>query len=211
MNQSRVAELRRYLIAGLLVWAPILITVLVIKFLVGLMDNSLLPLLPNAIHPEHLLGFHIPGLGALLSVALLLLTGMVVTNLMGRNMIRRWERMLMRIPLVRPIYSTAKQVSETLFSGTGKSFRRVVLVQYPRLGVWTLGFVTGDGVEEAEHKTGCALVNIFVPTTPNPTSGFFLMFPAAEIIELDMSVDAGIKLILSAGAVGPDGKKISLV
>ena len=104
--------------------------------------------------------------------------------------------------------STAKQVSETLFSGTGKSFRRVVLVQYPRLGVWTLAFVTGDGVEEAEHKTGCDLVNIFVPTTPNPTSGFFLMFPAAEIIELDMSVDTGIKLILSAGAMGPEGKKV---
>jgi uncharacterized membrane protein len=201
-----MSQLRHYLIAGLLVWLPILVTVLIIKFLIDLMDTTLL-LLPNAIQPETLLGFNIPGLGVVLSGVVLLTTGMVVTNLMGRNMVSLWERLLMRIPLVRPIYSAAKQLSETLFSGSGKSFRKVVLVEYPRPGLWTLAFVTGDGVEEAIEKTGRDLVNIFVPTTPNPTSGFFLMVPSKDIIELNMSVDAGIKLILSAGAVGPDERK----
>ena len=205
-NRSKMAEFRRYLIAGLLVWLPILVTVLIIKFLIDLMDTTLL-LLPQAVQPEVLVGFSIPGLGVLLSALVLLTTGMVVTNLMGRNMVSLWERLLMRIPLVRPIYSAAKQLAETLFSGSGKSFRRVILVEYPRQGLWTLAFVTGDGVTEAGQRTGRELVNIFVPTTPNPTSGFFLMVPASDIIELDMSVDAGIKLILSAGAVGPDDRK----
>ncbi len=201
-----MSDLRHYLIAGLLVWLPILVTVLIIKFLIDLMDTTLL-LLPSVIQPETLLGFRIPGLGVVLSAVVLLSTGMVVTNLMGRNMVSLWERLLMRIPLVRPIYSAAKQLSETLFSGSGKSFRKVVLVEYPRPGLWTLAFLTGDGVGEVIEKTGRDLVNIFVPTTPNPTSGFFLMVPSKDIIALDMSVDAGIKLILSAGAVGPDDKK----
>jgi uncharacterized membrane protein len=201
-----MSDVRHYLIAGLLVWLPILVTVLIIKFLVDLMDTTLL-LLPEVIQPENLLGFRIPGLGVVLSGVVLLSTGMVVTNLMGRNMVSLWERLLMRIPLVRPIYSAAKQLSETLFSGSGKSFRKVVLVEYPRPGLWTLAFLTGDGVTEVIEKTGRDLVNIFVPTTPNPTSGFFIMVPAKDLIELHMSVDAGIKLILSAGAVGPDDKK----
>ncbi len=202
-----MSELRHYLIAGLLVWLPILVTVLIIKFLVDLMDTTLL-LLPSAIQPETLLGFRIPGLGVVLSGVVLLSTGMVVTNLLGRNMVSLWERLLMRIPLVRPIYSATKQLSETLLSGSGKSFRKVVLVEYPRPGLWTLAFLTGAGVGEVIEKTGRDLVNIFVPTTPNPTSGFFLMVPSKDLIELNMSVDAGIKLILSAGAVGPDDKKL---
>lgn len=202
-----MSELRHYLIAGLLVWLPILVTVLIIKFLVDLMDTTLL-LLPSAIQPETLLGFRIPGLGVVLSGVVLLSTGMVVTNLLGRNMVSLWERLLMRIPLVRPIYSATKQLSETLLSGSGKSFRKVVLVEYPRPGLWTLAFLTGDGVGEVIEKTWRDLVNIFVPTTPNPTSGFFLMVPSKDLIELNMSVDAGIKLILSAGAVGPDDKKL---
>lgn len=206
MSWNKMSQLRQYLIAGLLVWLPILVTVLIIKFLIDLMDTTLL-LLPGAVQPETLLGFNIPGLGVLLSAVVLLSTGMVVTNFMGRNMVSLWERLLMRIPLVRPIYSAAKQLSETLFSGSGKSFRKVVLVEYPRPGLWTLAFLTGDGVDEVIEKTGRDLVNIFVPTTPNPTSGFFLMAPAKDLIELSMSVDAGIKLILSAGAVGPDGWK----
>jgi uncharacterized membrane protein len=201
-----MSQLRGYLIAGLLVWLPILVTVLIIKFLIDLMDTTLL-LLPSAIRPETLLDISIPGLGVVLSAVVLLTTGMVVTNLLGRNVVSLWERLLMRIPLVRPIYSAAKQLSETLFSGSGKSFRKVVLVEYPRSGLWTLAFLTGDGVDEVIEKTGRDLVNIFVPTTPNPTSGFFLMVPSTDIIELNMSVDAGIKLILSAGAVGPDDKK----
>jgi uncharacterized membrane protein len=197
-----MVHLRRYLVAGLLVWLPILVTVLVLKFLIDLVDNSLL-LLPAAIQPEGLIGFRIPGLGILLSGAVLLATGMVVTNLFGRGMVKLWESLLGRIPFVRAIYSASKQLAETLFSGTGKSFRKVVMVRYPHAGAWALAFLTGDGLVEASARTGRDLVNVFVPTTPNPTSGFFIMVPREEMIELEMSVDTGIRLILSAGAVVP--------
>jgi len=200
-----MGNLRRYLIAGLLFWLPIVVTVLILKFLIDLVDSTLL-LLPAAVQPEHLIGFRIPGLGLLLSAAVLFLTGMVVANLFGRNMIKIWERLLGRIPVVRAIYSASKQLTETLFSGKGKSFRKVVMVRYPHAGTWTLAFLTGDGMAEANAKTGRDLVNIFVPTTPNPTSGFFLMVPREDMIELDMPVDVGIKLILSAGAVVPESK-----
>jgi uncharacterized membrane protein len=201
-----MGNLRRYLIAGLLVWLPIVVTVLILKFLIDLVDSTLL-LLPGAVQPEVLIGFRIPGLGLLLSGVVLLATGMVVTNLMGRSMVKLWEGMLARIPVVRAIYSASKQLTETLFSGSGKSFRKVVLVRYPHPGSWTLAFLTGDGLREANAKTGRDLVNVFVPTTPNPTSGFFLMVPRDDMIELDMSVDAGIRLILSAGAVVPEDKR----
>lgn len=203
---SRMANLRRYFVAGLLIWLPIVVTMLVLSFLIGLVDNTLL-LLPEAWQPEELLGFRIPGLGLLLSALVLLVTGMVMTNLFGRSMVKLGEQILARIPVVRTIYSASKQLTETLFSGSGKSFRKVVLVRYPHSGAWTLAFLTGDGLAEANAKTGHDLVNIFVPTTPNPTSGFFLMVPRPDVIELSMPVDAGIKLILSAGAVGPDGQK----
>ena len=202
-----MANLRRYLIAGLLVWLPILVTVLIIKFLIDLVDQTLL-LLPFSVQPEVLFGFRIPGLGVLLSGVVLLVTGMIVTNLLGSNMVRLWEGLLGRIPFVRAIYSASKQLTETLFSGSGKSFRKVVLVRYPHPGMWTLAFLTGDGMAEANRKTGHDLVNIFVPTTPNPTSGFFLMVAREDMIELDLPVDAGIKLILSAGAVAPDTKPV---
>lgn len=202
-----MANLRRYLIAGLLVWLPILVTVLVLKFLIDLVDQTLL-LLPFGMQPEILFGFRIPGLGFLLSGIVLLVTGMVVTNLLGSNMVKLWESLLGRIPFVRTIYSASKQLTETLFSGSGKSFRKVVLVRYPHPQMWTLAFLTGDGLAEANRKTGRDLVNIFVPTTPNPTSGFFLMVAREDMIELDLPVDAGIKLILSAGAVAPDCKPV---
>ena len=200
-------NLRRYLIAGLLVWLPLAVTVLLLKFLFGLVDDVLL-LLPSALQPQNLFGFNIPGLGALLALIVLLFTGMVATNLFGRNMVRLWEQLLARIPVVRAIYSAAKQLTETIFSGSGKSFRKVLLVEYPRAGSWTLGFLTGEGSAEANSKTGRNLVHVFVPTTPNPTSGFFLMVPRDDTIELEMSVDTGIKLILSAGAIGADDKKM---
>jgi uncharacterized membrane protein len=200
-----MGNLRRYLIAGLLVWLPVVVTVLILKFLVDVVDRTLL-LLPAVAQPETLIGFRIPGIGFLLSGVVLLVTGMVVTNLLGRNMVKLWENLLARIPVVRAIYSASKQLTETLFSGSGKSFRKVVLVRYPHPGMWTLAFLTGDGMAEANRKTGRDLVNIFVPTTPNPTSGFFLMVAREDMIELDMPVDVGIKLILSAGAVSPEGK-----
>ena len=200
-----MGNLRRYLIAGLLVWLPIVVTVVILKFLIDVVDRSLL-LLPEIAQPENLIGFRVPGLGFLLSGVVLLLTGMVVTNLLGRNMVKVWEGLLARIPVVRAIYSASKQLTETLFSGAGKSFRKVVLVRYPHPGLWTIAFLTGDGMPEANRKTGRDLVHIFVPTTPNPTSGFFLMVPREDMIELDMPVDVGIKLILSAGAVAPEIK-----
>lgn len=202
-----MGNLRRYLIAGLLVWLPLVVTVLILKFLIDAVDRSLL-LLPATLQPEALIGFRLPGLGFLLTGAVLLLTGMVVTNLLGRNMVKLWEGLLARIPFVRAIYSASKQLTETLFSGSGKSFRKVVLVRYPHPGTWTLAFLTGDGMAEANRKTGRDLVNIFVPTTPNPTSGFFLMVPREDMIELELPVDAGIKLILSAGAVAPEPKPV---
>jgi uncharacterized membrane protein len=194
--------LRRYLVAGLLVWIPLAVTLFVIKFLVDLVDQTLL-LLPERWQPQQLIGFRVPGLGLLLTAAVVLLTGMVVANLFGQQLVRMGERLLGRIPVVRSIYASVKQVTETLFSNSGRSFRRVVLVEFPRAGAWSLAFQTGDGAEEVCRKTGQDIVNVFVPTTPNPTSGFFVMVPRQNIIELDMSVDEGLKMLLSVGVVQP--------
>ena len=200
-----MVTLRRYLMAGLLVWVPLGVTLLIVAFLVDLMDQTLL-LLPEAIQPENLLGFRIPGLGLVLTAVVVLVTGMIVTNLFGMQLFTIGERILQRIPLVRSIYASVKQVTESMFS-SGKSFRKVVLVQYPHKGSWTLAFQTGTGAEEIRQKTGKDIANIFVPTTPNPTSGFFLMVPREDVIELDMSVDDGLKMLLSVGVVVPLPKK----
>jgi uncharacterized membrane protein len=201
-----MSSLRRYLIAGLLVWVPLGVTVLIVKSLIDLMDRSLL-LLPPLYRPENLLGFKIPGLGVVLTIGVVLITGMVVANLFGRQLVRLWEGLLARIPLVRSIYSAVKQVLETVFSSGGQSFRKVVLIEYPRREIWTLAFLTGGGGEEVQGITGRQLVSVFVPTTPNPTSGFFLMLPSEDVVELGMSVDTGLKLIMSAGVVSPDNNK----
>lgn len=194
--------LKRYLIAGLLVWVPLGITFLVIRALVGVMDRTLL-LLPPDWRPEALLGFPVPGLGIVLSVLVVLITGMVVANLLGRKLVEGWESLLNRIPLVRSIYSAVKQILETIFVAGGKSFRKVLMVEYPRRGLWTLAFQTGSGTEEVHDKAGHRLVTVFVPTTPNPTSGFIILAPEEDIIELEMSVEDGLKLIMSLGVVAP--------
>lgn len=199
-------HLRRYLIAGLLVWLPLGVTVLVIKLLVGTMDRTLL-LLPERYQPEVLFGFAIPGLGLVLSILVVLITGMLVANLFGRRLVALWEALLARIPLVRSVYSAVKQLAETMFSSSGQSFRKVLLIEYPRKGLWTVAFQTGTGVGEAQRKTGREVINVYVPTTPNPTSGFFLMVPKDEVVELDMSVDDGLKMIISMGVVVPNGSK----
>jgi len=199
-----MSPLRRYLVAGLLVWVPVGVTLLIIKFLVDLVDQTLL-LLPAGLRPENLLGFRIPGLGLVLTAVVVLATGMVVTNLFGRQLVRLGEKLLARIPVVRSIYSSVKQLTETLFTGSGKSFRKVVLVEYPRRDAWSLAFVTGDSTGEIRTKTGRRMVNVFVPTTPNPTSGFFIMVPSEDVVELDMSVDDGLKMLLSVGVVQPKG------
>ena len=193
--------MKRYLIAGLLVWVPLGVTVLVIKLLVDIMDQTLL-LIPEAYRPETLLGVHIPGLGVLLSVVVVFVTGIVVANLFGRQLVHLWERLLARIPLVRSIYAAVKQVVETVFS-SGQSFRKVLLVEYPRKGAWTLAFQTAVDVGEAQAKTGRDVISVYVPTTPNPTSGFFLMVPQEDVVELDMSVDDGLKMLISMGVVVP--------
>lgn len=195
--------MKRYLIAGLLVWVPLGVTVMVIKLLVGMMDRSLL-LLPEPYRPDNLLGFHIPGLGVVLTTIIVLVTGMVVANLFGRKLVKLWESMLAQIPLVRTIYTGVKQVLETVFSSSGQSFRKVLLVEYPRRGLWTLAFQSSTVAGEAQTKTGRKVVNVFIPTTPNPTSGFFIMVPSDDVVELDMSVDDGLKMIISAGVVVPE-------
>tara|TARA_B100000959_G_scaffold210082_1_gene220655 strand:- start:5155 stop:5784 length:630 start_codon:yes stop_codon:yes gene_type:complete len=194
--------MKRYLVAGLLVWLPLVVTIFAIRFLVNLMDRTLL-LLPTAYQPETLFGFNIPGLGMLLALLVVFLTGIVVANFFGRQLVRLWEQMLARIPLVRSIYSAVKQIVETLFSGQGKSFRKVVMVEWPRRDMWTLAFVTGDAFADFEKSLGKSLVHLYVPTTPNPTSGFFVMVPREDVRELEISVDEGLKMILTTGVVTP--------
>jgi len=195
--------MRKYLIAGLLVWLPLGVTVLVIKLLVDLMDRTLL-LLPYALRPDQLFGVHVPGLGVLVALLFVVGTGVVVANLLGRRLVALWESMLARIPLVRSIYSAVKQVLETLLSPGGKSFRKVLLVEFPRRDMWCLAFQTSDDLGEVQAKTGGAeMISVFVPTTPNPTSGFLVVLPRGDVIELDMSVDDGLKMIVSLGVVAP--------
>ncbi|MEJ1297375.1 MAG: DUF502 domain-containing protein [Candidatus Sedimenticola sp. (ex Thyasira tokunagai)] len=199
--------IRRYLIAGLLVWVPLGITLLVVRLLVRWMDGTL-QLIPQPYRPESLFGFSIPGLGVVLSVLVVFVTGVLVANLFGRSLINIWERLLARIPLVRSIYSGAKQLAETMFSESGQSFRKVLLVEFPRPGLWTLAFLTGTDVGEAQQKTGRDVINVYIPTTPNPTGGYFVMVPREDVVELDMSVDDGLKMLMSMGAVVPDARKL---
>ena len=193
---------RRYLVAGLLVWVPLGITLLVVRMLVRWLDGTL-QLVPEAYRPENLLGFSIPGIGILISLLIVFVTGVLVANLFGRSLISVWEQLLARIPLVRSVYSGAKQLAETMFSEAGQSFRKVLLVEFPRKGLWTLAFQTGTDVGEAQRKTGHDVINVYVPTTPNPTGGYFVMVPREDVIELEMSVDDGLKMLMSMGAVVP--------
>lgn len=192
---------RRYLIAGLLVWLPIVLTVFILRFLVGLVDQ----LIPAQWRPEVLFGFPIPGLGLVLAVIVLLLTGLAVTNLVGREIVSWWEALMKRIPVVRSIYSGAKTFTETVFTDQGKAFKRVLLVQYPRQGIWSVGFESGGEVGDAVKRTDRDLVTVFVPTTPNPTSGFIILVPRDEVIALDLSVDQAMRFVFTLGVVSPDG------
>jgi uncharacterized membrane protein len=197
-----VATFRKYLIAGLLVWLPIGITWLIVKALVTMMDGVLV-VIPHRFHPDTLLGIHIPGLGLVLSIVVLLLTGLIAANLLGKRIVAFSESLLAKIPIVRTIYSAAKQVTETVFSQQGNSFRKVLLIEYPRKGIWSIAFYTGTTVGEVQQKTAKEVVNVFLPTTPNPTTGFLMMIPREDIIELDMPVDEGIKLIMTLGVIAP--------
>lgn len=199
-----MAALKKYIIAGLLVWLPFAATVVIVKLLIDLLDKTIL-LLPPEWHPAALLGFSIPGFGIILALSILLLTGMLAANLFGRRFVEIWERILNKIPLVRSIYSSIKQISNTIFDPSGKSFRKVVMLQYPRKGVWSIGFLTNDNVGDEMSAVDDRLVAVFIPTTPNPTSGFIIMTRNDEITELDMSVEEGFKFIISMGVIIPDG------
>ena len=199
-----MAVLKKYIIAGLLVWLPFAATVVIVKLLIDLLDKTIL-LLPPEWHPVALLGFSIPGFGIILALSILLLTGMLAANLFGRRFVEIWERILNKIPLVRSIYSSIKQISNTIFDPSGKSFRKVVMLQYPRKGVWSIGFLTNDNVGDEMSAVDDRLVAVFIPTTPNTTSGFIVMVRNDEITELDMSVEEGFKFIISIGVIIPDG------
>jgi uncharacterized membrane protein len=193
---------KKYLVTGLLVWIPLAITFWVLNLIVTTMDRTLL-LLPQALQPATWLGYHIPGLGLLLAFAVILLTGLLAANIIGQRLLQLWEGMLARIPVVKSIYNSVKQVSDTLLSSSGQAFRKALLVQYPREGSWTIAFLTGaPGGDVANHLTG-DYVSVYVPTTPNPTSGFFLMLPRRDVIELDMTVDAALKYVVSMGVAPP--------
>ena len=196
--------MKRILIAGLLVWAPLGITIWVLHFLVTTLDQTL-GLLPDAWQPDRLLGFHVPGLGVLLSFLILLVTGVIAANFLGARLILLWEAVLGRIPVVKSIYSSVKQVSDTLLSDKGNAFRKALLVEFPREGSWTIGFLTGTPDRSvAPHLPGDH-VSVYVPTTPNPTGGYFLMLPRSRVRELEMTVDEALKYIISMGVVAPRG------
>ena len=194
--------IKRYFITGLLIWVPLAITAWVLSLIVGVADQSLL-LLPEAYRPHNLLGFDLLGAGIVVTVVFILATGLLAANFIGQRLVNWWEKLLARIPVVNSIYNGVKQVSDTLLSPTGMAFRQPLLVQYPHQGSWTIAFLTGEpGGDVVNHLAG-EHVSVYVPTTPNPTSGFFLMFPKDQVIELDMDVDEALKYIISMGVVAP--------
>ena len=196
--------MKKYLITGLLIWIPLVITIWVLKLVVDMLDQTLL-LLPLALRTESWLGFHMPGMGVLLTFVIVLLTGVITANIIGQRLVHFWNEILHRIPVVSSIYSSVKQVSDTLFSSSGEAFRKALLVQWPREGMWTIAFLTGvPGGDVTNHLQG-DYVSVYVPTTPNPTGGYFVMLPRKDVIELDMSVDAALKYVISMGVVSPNG------
>lgn len=198
--------MKKYLITGLLIWIPLVITLWVLKLVVDTLDQTLL-LLPPALRTESWIGFHVPGLGVLLTGLIVLVTGVLTANFIGAKLVFWWNEILHRIPFVSSIYSSVKQVSDTLFSSSGQAFRKAVLVQWPREGMWTIGFLTGvPGGDVVNHLDG-EYLSVYVPTTPNPTGGYFVMLPRADVIELDMSVDDALKYIISMGVVAPGGAR----
>lgn len=195
-------NLRNYFISGLLFWIPLGLSIVVIKFFLELIND----IVPPEYLPETLfnLGGTIPGSGIVWVVLAIIITGALVSNFIGRKLVKLWEKLLNRIPGFRGIYKALKQLSDTVLSTSGDSFKKAVLVEYPRKGMWTIAFQTGNYHGEVEKKIGERIINIYVPTTPNPTSGFFIMLPKDDVIELDMSVDEAFKLIISTGVVAPN-------
>jgi uncharacterized membrane protein len=199
---KRSVSLRRLLVAGTLVWLPIIATVWVVSFFVTLMDRTLV-LLPDRYQPDALFGFHVPGLGVIFAFVVVLLTGLLVTNLIGRQLVGYWEDLMQRIPLVRSVYGGVRSFTESVLSSSN-SFRQVVAVEYPRPGIWSIGFVTAEDVAEVSRRTGQHVKCVFVSTAPNPTSGFIILVPQDQLVPLDMSIDAAMKMIVTCGVVLPE-------
>lgn len=194
--------MKKYFVTGLLIWIPLVITLMVLAWIVNTLDQILL-IAPAAVRPDALLGFHLPGVGVLVTLLLILITGLAAANFVGQRLVGFWESLLSRIPVVKSIYYSVKQVSDTLLSSNGQAFRKALLIQYPHQGIWTIAFQTGKPGGDAARHLGDDFVSVYVPTTPNPTSGFFLMLPRKDAIELDMSVDEALKYIISMGVVAP--------
>ncbi|HEX9397397.1 MAG TPA: DUF502 domain-containing protein [Burkholderiales bacterium] len=194
--------MKKYLITGLLIWIPLIITIWVLKAIFDSLDQSLL-LLPLEWRTESWLGMHIPGLGAILTVLVVFVTGVFATNFFGAQLVTVWHQLLNRIPVVNSIYSSVKQISDTLFSSSGQAFRKAVLLQWPREGMWTIAFLTGTPSGDVAGHLPPDCLSVYVPTTPNPTGGYFVIVPRKDVIELEMSVDEALKYIISMGVVPP--------
>jgi uncharacterized membrane protein len=193
---------KKYFITGLLIWIPLVITIWVLKVIFDALDQSLL-LLPESFQTEHWLGVHIPGLGAILTIVVVFLTGIFATNFFGAQLVQLWHGILNRIPVVNSIYSSVKQISDTLFSSSGQAFRKALLVQWPHEGMWTIAFLTGAPGGDVVNHIPADCLSVYVPTTPNPTGGYFVIVSRSQVIELDMSVDQALKYIISMGVVPP--------
>jgi len=194
--------MKKYFITGLLIWIPIVVTIWVLKFIFDFLDQSLL-LLPLAFQTESWLGVHIPGLGAILTVGVVFATGFLATNFVGAQLVQLWHDVLNRIPVVNSIYSSVKQISDTLFSSSGQAFRKAVLVQWPHEGAWTIAFLTGTPGGDVVNHVPPDCLSVYVPTTPNPTGGYFVIVKRSDVVELDMTVDQALKYIISMGVVPP--------
>ncbi len=197
--------MKKYLITGLLIWIPLVITLWVLKLIVDALDQTLL-LLPREFQTENWLGLHVPGMGVVMTLVIVFATGLLTTNLIGARLVHFWHDILYRIPVVRSIYSSVKQISDTLFSSSGQAFRKALLVRWPHQDMWTIAFLTGrPGGDIVNHLKG-DYVGVYVPTTPNPTGGYFVIVARKDVIELDISVDEALKYIISMGVVPPNGK-----
>jgi uncharacterized membrane protein len=206
-------HLRRYIVAGLLVWLPLAVTFWLLRVVVNIMDSwldNVFKLLPSAYHPDQLLGISIPGLGVIFTLILLVLTGMFAANMVGRALVRSWESLMDRIPVVRPIYSAVRRFAELVFSDKSQSFKQVLLIEYPRKGLYSLAFQTSSQLGEVQGRTGEEVVCTFVPTTPNPTSGVVIVVPRKDVVVLDMDVDEALKMVISLGVVVPTWRKNQL-
>jgi uncharacterized membrane protein len=196
------ARLRKYIITGLLIWIPLVITIWVLKLVVDTLDQTV-QLVPAEWRTEALLGVHVPGLGVILTLVIVFVTGVFATNFLGARLVALWNGILHRIPVVNSIYSSVKQISDTLFSSSGQAFRKALLVQWPREGMWTIAFLTGAPGGDVVNYLRGDFVSVYVPTTPNPTGGYFVMLARKDVVELDMTVDDALKYIISMGVVSP--------